>query len=109
MYQFYIVSQNWYEKVKTPGKSQGKSHSLILQILWYLQQKTEPNWTSTLIFLTINIYPQAKSQAPDSVHWHHKIALGMQGLGVNKLKDNNKGYCQKIFERKSKIWRRNKI
>lgn len=63
------------------------AHS-ILQILRSLQQKTERNRTSTLIFLTINIYPQAKSQAPDSVHWQHEIALEMEGLGVNKLKDN---------------------
>jgi len=39
------------------------------------------------------------------VHGHHEIALGMEGLGVNKLKDNNHIVFKKHLREKAKIER----
>lgn len=57
------------------------------------------NWIKQDIILNFsyNQYlPTRNSQAPDSMHRHHEIALGMDGLGVSKLKDDGYGCFQKI-------------
>lgn len=46
-------------------------------------KKNEQDRTSSLIFLTINIYSEVQSQAPHSVHGHHESALGLEGLRTN--------------------------